>query len=94
MFANDPNGTSARLLSRNPLTPCEIPAEIVISAKQPPIRCTIIDISERGAGLSLGVSSTSGIPASFELVIEGNPTRRTCRATWVQPHTLGVEFLT
>jgi hypothetical protein len=77
-----------------PRTPCQIPAEIVISAKLPPIRCTIIDISERGAGLSLAASSTSGIPASFDLVIEGDPTRRTCRTTWIQPRTLGVEFLT
>ena len=79
---------------KNPRTPCEIPAEIAISAKLPPIRCTIIDISETGAGLSLGDSSTSGIPATFELVIEGDSTRRACRATWIQPHTLGVEFLT
>ena len=76
-----------------PRTPCEIPAEIIVSAKLPPIRCTIIDISEGGAGVSLGDSSTSGIPPSFELVIEGDPMRRACRATWIQPHALGVEFL-
>jgi PilZ domain len=76
-----------------PRTPCEIPAEIIVSAKQPPIRCTIIDISEGGAGVSLGDGTTSGIPPSFELVIEGDPMRRACRATWRQPHALGVEFL-
>ena len=76
-----------------PRTPSEIRAEIIVSAKLPPIRCTIIDMSEGGAGVSLGDSSTSGIPPSFELVIEGDPMRRACRATWKQPHALGVEFV-
>jgi hypothetical protein len=59
------------LLNRKcPRTLCQIPAQIIISAKLPPILCTVIDISEGGAGLSLSVSSTSGIPESFELVVE------------------------
>ena len=83
------------LLNRRcPRTLCQIPAQIIISAKLPPILCTVIDISEGGAGLSLSVGSTSGIPTSFELVIEGDPTRRACRVAWIQPHTLGVEFQT
>ena len=77
-----------------PRQPCQIPAEIIISAQQPTIPCTVIDISEGGAGLSLSVSSTAGIPTSFELVIEGDPTRRACRVAWIQPQTIGVEFQT
>ena len=79
---------------KRPRTPCQIPAEIVISADLPAIRCTVVDISEGGAGLSLPVSSTSGLPASFELVIEGDPTRHICRVAWKQAQTLGVEFQT
>jgi len=75
-----------------PRTACEIPAEIILSANQPAIRCTVIDISEGGAGLSLAVSSTAGIPPSFELVVEGDPARRACRVVWMKPQTLGVEF--
>jgi hypothetical protein len=84
------------VLSRRkyPRTPCQIPAEIVTSAKPPHIRCTVIDISQGGASLSLGAGSTSGIPATFELVIEGDQTRRSCRVAWMQPHTIGVEFQT
>ena len=77
---------------KHPRTPCRLPAKIIVSAKLPPIPCTVIDISEGGAGLSLWVGSTFGIPTTFELVIEGDATRRTCRVAWMQPHTLGVEF--
>ena len=61
---------------KHPRKTCEIPAEIIVAAGQPAIRCTVIDISEGGAGLSLAVSSTAGIPQSFELAVEGDPARR------------------
>jgi hypothetical protein len=81
----------APLLNRKePRTPCRIPAQIVVAAALPPIQCTVVDISKRGAGLS--VSDTSGLPKTFELVIEGDPTRRLCRVAWMRPEALGVEF--
>src|SRR5687768_3629991 len=50
--------------------PCQIAAAIV-AAERSPIACTVIDISEGGAGLSLPIGSTSGIPENFDLLIEG-----------------------
>ena len=77
---------------RHPRAVCQTPAEIIISSKVPPIKCMVLDISASGAGLSLWVGSTFGIPESFELAIEGQATRRGCRLVWRQPHRLGVEF--
>ena len=77
---------------RYPRTACQIPAEIFISSKVPPIKCMVMDISDGGAGLCLWVGSTFGVPESFDLAIEGEPGRRTCRVAWKQPHKLGVEF--
>jgi hypothetical protein len=51
----------------------------------------VLDTSLGGAGLSLWVGSTFGLPDTFELEIDGEP-RRLCRVAWTQPHKLGVEF--
>ena len=57
----------------------------------PPIICSVADISESGAGLT--VVSTKGIPDTFELEITGEQTRRPCKVTWKKdPHRLGVSF--
>ena len=77
---------------KHPRTPCQMPAEIIISSKVPAIKCMVMDISEGGAGLCLWVGSTFGVPESFELAIEGEPRRRACRVAWKQPHRLGIEF--
>jgi hypothetical protein len=54
--------------------------------------CTIADISEGGAGLT--VVSTKAIPETFELQIKGEETRRACRVAWrKEPHKLGVQFV-
>ena len=56
------------------------------------IMCTLADISEGGAGLT--VVSTKGIPDTFELEIKGEDVRRTCKVAWKQePHRLGVSFV-
>ena len=73
-------------------TACQLPAEIIVSTKQPHIRCTVVDISERGARLSVPAGHTAAIPTRFELVIDGDPKRRTCMVSWIQHDTLGVEF--
>jgi hypothetical protein len=75
-------------------TRCRWPAKIIVSAKAPPIPCLVVDISPGGAGLSLWVGSTFGIPRSFELEIEGNPIRCACRVAWMERNALGVEFQT
>ena len=48
------------------------------AAGQPPIMCTVADISEGGAGLL--VVSTTGIPDTFDLELKGEETRRPCKA--------------
>jgi hypothetical protein len=58
---------------------------------EPPIMCTIADISEGGAGLT--VVSTTGIPDTFELELKGEEIRRPCKVAWRKdPHHLGVSF--
>jgi hypothetical protein len=79
---------------KHPRTPCQMPAGIIVSAERPPIPCTIVDISEGGARLSLPATSPFDIPANFELVIDGDPARRVCKVRWTESDTLGVQFQT
>jgi hypothetical protein len=67
-------------------------AAIVIAPESPVIKCTVIDISESGAGLSIRMGTTVGIPDTFDLVIEGDPKKYVCRVVWKQAYKIGVEF--
>ncbi len=67
-------------------------AAIVIAPESPVINCTVIDISESGAGLSIPMGTTIGIPDTFDLVIEGDPKEYVCRVVWKQAFKLGVQF--
>ncbi len=56
-----------------------------------PIMCTVTNMSEGGAGLT--VSDMNGVPDNFELEIKGEPVRRSCRVAWKKaPYWLGVSF--
>ena len=63
-------------------------AFIVISEKAPKLECTVRNISETGAALK--VSTTFGLPAAFELIVDG--VRRRCRVVRRTETTLGVSF--
>jgi hypothetical protein len=63
-------------------------AFIVISDKAPKLECTVRNLSETGAALQ--VSTTFGIPAAFDVVIDG--ARRRCRAVWRTNTKLGIAF--
>jgi hypothetical protein len=52
--------------------------------------CTVIDLTPHGAGLT--VASTFGIPAVFQLTINGETQTRYCRVIWAQGNQLGVSF--
>ena len=67
-------------------------AAIVVAPEFPVIKCTVTDISESGAGLSIWMGSTLGIPDTFDLVIEGDPKKYACRVVWKQAYKIGVEF--
>jgi hypothetical protein len=58
---------------------------------QMPIMCTVADISEGGAGLT--VVSLEGIQELFQLEIKGESIRRSCKVAWMKgPNRLGVSF--
>jgi len=63
-------------------------AQIILSDKAPKLDCTVRNISDTGACVQ--VSTTYGLPASFDIVIEG--TRRSCRAVWRTDTKIGVTF--
>jgi hypothetical protein len=66
-------------------------AAIIFVAGKPPIMCTLDDISEGGAGLT--VVSTAAIPDTFELEVKGEDGRRSCKVAWKKgPHRIGVAF--
>jgi len=64
-------------------------AQIVLSDKAPKLVCSVRNISTTGACLQ--VSTTYGIPASFDVIIEG--IRRPCRSVWRTDTKLGVSFI-
>jgi len=55
-----------------------------------PIPCTIRNMSERGACLQ--VQTTVGIPAEFDFVQGGHPTK-TCKTIWRDDTQIGVKFI-
>jgi len=63
-------------------------AFIVIIDKAPKIECAVRNASESGASLQL--STTVGLPGSFDVVVEGM--RRRCRSQWRTDTQIGVTF--
>ena len=61
---------------------------IVISDKAPKLECAVRNISETGA--SIQVSTTIGIPSSFDVIIDG--ARRQCRSVWRTDTRIGIAF--
>jgi PilZ domain len=71
--------------------PAREPARIVSLDDSPSqITCTITDLSQRGARLS--VESTADIPEVFELLIEPSGLRRLCKVAWRSEDEVGVAF--
>lgn len=67
-------------------------AVVYISAESAPIACTVVDISEGGAGLTF--VNTAIIPNIFTLEIAGENKLRTCKVIWkAEPHRMGVAFI-
>jgi PilZ domain-containing protein len=64
-------------------------AQIVLSDKAPKLDCAVRNLSTTGACLQ--VSTTYGLPMSFDVVIEG--TRHQCRAVWRTDTNIGVMFV-
>ena len=63
-------------------------AQIILSDKAPKLDCAVRNLSDTGACLE--VSTTYGIPANFDVIIEG--VRRSCRSVWRTDTKLGVTF--
>jgi hypothetical protein len=61
---------------------------IVFSDNVPKLECTVRNISETGA--SIQVSTTIGIPSSFDVIIDG--ARRHCSSVWRTDTKIGIAF--
>jgi hypothetical protein len=61
---------------------------IVFSDKVPKLECAVRNVSEAGACVQ--VSTTVGMPASFDLVIDS--VRRGCRVVWRTDTRMGIVF--
>jgi hypothetical protein len=64
-------------------------AQIILSDKAPKLDCAVRNLSNTGACLQL--STTYGIPMSFDVVLDG--VRRSCRAVWRTDTKIGVTFI-
>jgi hypothetical protein len=63
-------------------------AYIVFSDKVPKLKCVVRNLSETGA--SVQVSTTVGIPKTFDVIIDG--ARRQCRSVWRTDTKIGIAF--
>jgi methyl-accepting chemotaxis protein len=78
-------------LRKKPRQPFHYTARILTDENAPPLRCSIVDISESGARLAL--ERDGELPESFTLLLTANRgPRRRCRIVWRTGLTLGVEF--
>jgi hypothetical protein len=50
----------------------------------------VVDITPRGAGITLG--RAFGVPQAFQLTISGETEVKRCRVNWAQGSKLGVSF--
>jgi len=76
---------------QHPRAPGHHVAAVIHTGYPPLIMCTVADISDGGAGLT--VVDTAAIPATFELEIKGVEKPRVCTVVWKEaPHRLGVAF--
>jgi hypothetical protein len=66
-------------------------AVVTVGPGNPPVMCTVSDISEGGAGLTF--VHIGGIPDRFSLEIKGESNIRACKVAWrAEPHRMGVAF--
>jgi PAS domain-containing protein len=64
--------------------------KILFNGKRSVITCTLRNQS--GEGASLQVQSTVGIPAFFELLLDGEAAARPCNVVWKAQNRIGIEF--
>jgi hypothetical protein len=65
-------------------------AEIILNDRGTLLHCTLLDLNQGGARLSLG--STYRISEAFELTFDNARTRRKCRVMWRTETQLGITF--
>jgi PAS domain-containing protein len=64
--------------------------KILFNSKRSVITCTLRNQSPEGA--SVQVQSTVGIPAFFELLLDGEAAARPCNVVWKAQNRIGIEF--
>jgi|EndMetStandDraft_5_1072996.scaffolds.fasta_scaffold00429_4 PAS domain-containing protein len=64
--------------------------KILFNDKRSVITCTVRNLSTVGANLH--VRSALGVPAFFELMLDGDTQARSCQVVWKAPNRIGVEF--
>jgi hypothetical protein len=64
-------------------------AQIILSDKAPKLDCAVRNLSSVGACLQ--VSTTYGLPVTFDVVLDG--ARRRCRVVWRTDTKIGVTFI-
>ena len=64
--------------------------KILFNNKQSVITCTVRNLSTEGANLQ--VQTAVGVPAFFDLILEGENTARGCDVVWKAQNKIGVSF--
>jgi diguanylate cyclase (GGDEF)-like protein len=64
--------------------------KIIFNNRYSVIDCIVRSLPD--GGICLQVDSTRGVPASFELAIEGDDESHRCRTIWLSENRIGIEF--
>jgi hypothetical protein len=78
-------------IRRDSRSPVQLQGKIIVQPNLPEILCTVMDLSQGGAGLWLG--TTFGIPDTFRLLIADERTPRLCKVAWKKDHRRGISFV-
>jgi len=87
------NGAGAQMEDNRRLTRTQVRrnACIVISNRVPIMHCTVRDVTNEGARLS--VASSLGLPLAFQLSFDSCRSMRQCSVVWIGHREVGVKFV-
>jgi PilZ domain len=78
------------MIDRRSIRRTRVAKQAKILANRCSIPCTVIDLTNSGACISLARGQT--MPDRFELTFGSRQPRRTCRVTWRSDNQIGVAF--
>jgi PilZ domain len=87
-----PSRLSALLMERRQASRVAVscPGKLLFGARE--VACTVNDVSEGGAGLTVGEAEVAALPSNLALLMEGEASPKNCEIAWAVGDRVGVKF--